>query len=374
MQRTHYVRPIGLMAARRDGEYVDFRGALPLAHGLFDFTGVELIERLRGTTTRRIAGLSDLSDLEWGRRIEQSLDLFDALLGARPQLGRLGLERPRLMGIVNVTPDSFSDGGRHATREAAISHGLALAAAGADILDIGGESTRPGAVPVPVAEELARVLPVLEGLAGRTSALLSVDTRKAEVAARAIEAGADLVNDVSALAHDPEMAGVLADAGKPVILMHALADPATMQDAPHYDDVLLDVYDTLATRLEKAVAAGIPRERLLVDPGLGFGKTLAHNLALLAGLSLFHGLGVPIVVGASRKRFVGHLTDRAEPAARMAGSLGAALAAAAQGAQVLRVHDVAETRQALDVWVASLSGRVPAGLEPTAGAGRAARP
>jgi dihydropteroate synthase len=263
------------------------------------------------------------------------------------------------MGIVNVTPDSFSDGGRHAGTEAAIAHGLQLAAEGADILDIGGESTRPGSDVVPLEEELSRVIPVIEGLRKQTDVRISIDTRKGEVMRRAADAGADIINDVSALTFEPDAAEAAAATGLPVILMHAQGDPKTMQDAPRYDDVLLDVFDFLERRISHAETAGVPRQRLVVDPGIGFGKTLAHNLALLAGLSLFHGLGVPLLLGASRKSFIGTLTRVETAADRVHGSVGAALAAVAQGAHIIRAHDVKATREALTVWEASMGGGVP---------------
>jgi dihydropteroate synthase len=257
------------------------------------------------------------------------------------------------MGVVNVTPDSFSDGGLFAGLEAAVAQGCALVDAGADILDIGGESTRPGSDPVPPAAELDRVIPVIRALrAAGVTVPISIDTRKAAVARAAFDAGADLLNDVSALGYDPESAGAAADAGVPVCLMHALGDPRTMQDAPRYDDVLLDIADFLAARIAVAEAAGIPRARILVDPGIGFGKTVAHNLALVRGLSLFHDLGCAILFGASRKRFIGALAGVDDPKARGPGSTTVALEALRQGAQVIRVHDVAEMRQALALWMA----------------------
>jgi dihydropteroate synthase len=267
----------------------------------------------------------------------------------RPPLAGLALDRPRIMGIVNVTPDSFSDGGRYLSPDAAVAHALALEAEGADILDIGGESTRPGAGPVGLEEEWRRVGPVLAALAGRARVPLSIDTRNAEVMRRAADAGARLVNDVSALGHDPQSLKVAAATGLPVVLMHALGDPRTMQDRPRYDDVVLDVYDALEARIAACEQAGIPRARLIADPGIGFGKTLAHNLALMGCLSIFHGLGCAVMLGASRKSFISRLTG-AEADRRLPGSLAAALLGAAQGVQVLRVHDVAATRQALAVW------------------------
>ena len=245
--------------------------------------------------------------------------------------------------------DSFSDGGRHLAPDAAIAHALQLEAEGADILDIGGESTRPGANPVDLEEEWRRVRPVIDALAKRARVPLSIDTRNADVMRRAAQAGARLINDVSALTHDPNSVGVAAETGLPVVLMHAQGAPRTMQHHPRYADVVLDVYDMLKARIEDCERAGIPRERLIVDPGIGFGKTLAHNLSLLGALSLFHGLGCAVMLGASRKSFIGKLTG-ADAGSRLPGSLAAALLGAAQGVQILRVHDVAATRQALAVW------------------------
>jgi dihydropteroate synthase len=313
------------------------------------FAAVEIVEREGGTVHRRLVGAAGL---------ERSVDATLApplrhLRAARAPIAGLGLERPRIMGVVNVTPDSFSDGGRWLDPGAAVAHALELEAEGADILDIGGESTRPGAEPVGVEEELARVLPVIEALAAEAKAPVSIDTRNAEVMRRAAEAGARIVNDVSALTHTPDSSRVAAQMGLPVVLMHARGDPRTMQNDPRYDDVVLDVYDWLEARIEACEAAGIPRSRLIVDPGIGFGKTLAHNLALLASLSIFHGLGCPILLGASRKSFIGRLAGGAAPDQRIPGSLAAALVGAAQGVQILRVHDVAATRQALAVWEAA---------------------
>jgi dihydropteroate synthase len=268
------------------------------------------------------------------------------LTAPRGALAGLAMDRPQIMGILNVTPDSFSDGGRFLDAAAALAQARAMAAQGAALLDIGGESTRPGAALVPEAEEIARTAPVIAALRG-AGLPLSIDTRKAAVARAALAAGAGMVNDVSALTFDAGMAGVVAAAGVPLVLMHARGTPATMQDAPVYDDVLLDVYDWLDGRIAAAEAAGIARGRIVVDPGIGFGKTAAHNLALIRGLSLFHGLGCPLLLGASRKRFIGTISGEERADRRVAGSLAVALAGAAQGVQLLRVHDVAETRAAL---------------------------
>ncbi|TXK65952.1 dihydropteroate synthase [Alkalisalibacterium limincola] len=262
----------------------------------------------------------------------------------------LVLDRPRIMGIVNVTPDSFSDGGRLDTPEAAIAHGLALVEAGADLLDVGGESTRPGAQDVSGDDELARVLPVIEGLLARTSVPVSVDTSKAPVMRAALAAGAGLVNDVYALRREGALEAV-AEAGVPVVLMHMQGEPRSMQEAPEYHDVVAEVHAFLAQRVFACEMAGIPKSRLVLDPGFGFGKTLEHNLALLARLDRFGDLGCPVLAGLSRKRMIGELTGR-EVDDRIAGSTAAALIAVQRGARILRVHDVAATRDMLQVWVA----------------------
>jgi dihydropteroate synthase len=257
------------------------------------------------------------------------------------------------MGILNVTPDSFSDGGRHAAPAVAIAAAVAMARARADIIDIGAESTRPGADPVDEATEIARLDGVLPGLVGQR---WSIDTRKAAVMARALDAGAVLVNDVSALTHDPAAMALVAARQCPVVLMHAQGTPETMQQAPHYSDALLDVFDWLAARIATCEAAGIARNRIIADPGIGFGKNLDHNLALLRGLTLFHGLGVPLLLGASRKALISRIAGDVAPDQRLPGSLALALHAAACGVQIVRVHDVAETVQALAVWRAAQAG------------------
>lgn len=256
--------------------------------------------------------------------------------------------RPLIMGIVNVTPDSFSDGGRHAAAEQAIAHGLKLAAEGADILDVGGESTRPGSEGVDEGEELARVVPVIEGLAA-AGYRVSCDTRKAPVMRAALKAGAAIINDVSALQHDPQSLAAMAEADCPVVLMHAQGDPKTMQLSPNYADVALDVFDALEDRIAACVAAGIAKERLIADPGIGFGKSFRHNLDLLHQFTLFHGLGVAVLMGLSRKGFVGALTGEKTAANRVNGSVGGALWSALNGAHILRVHDVKATVEALVV-------------------------
>ncbi|MET0269362.1 MAG: dihydropteroate synthase [Sphingomonas sp.] len=324
-----------------------------LAGGLVWFSAVELIRaeggRRRSTELVPVADLpaaiagEAAAELAWGRLTAPRAPL---VMGART----VRLDQPQVMAILNVTPDSFSDGGRlDGDPAAAADAGVAMAADGAAIVDLGGESTRPGAQPVWEGDEIARILPVVERLA-RGGVAVSIDTRKAGVMAAALEAGAGLVNDVSALGHDDRAAGVVAQAGCPIVLMHHQGEPQTMQANPRYDDVLLDVYDWLAERIARAEAAGSERARILIDPGIGFGKALRHNLALLNGLALFHALGCGIVLGASRKRVIGALANEAPVEKRLGGSVALALTGAAQGVQLLRVHDTYETVQALRVW------------------------
>jgi dihydropteroate synthase len=279
-----------------------------------------------------------------------------------PQLdcaGRiLKLDRPRVLGIVNVTPDSFSDGGEHATVEDAIAHGLKLAGEGADALDIGGESTRPGADEVSLEEELRRVIPVIEALAQQTTLPVSIDTSKPEVMRAAVAAGAGMINDVYALRRDGALDAAAA-LGVPVVLMHMLGEPRSMQEAPRYDDVVADVHRFLAERIFAAEMAGIAKKDIVVDPGFGFGKTGEHNLLLLAQLERFRELGVPILAGLSRKKTIGALTGRDDPRERVHGSVAAHLIAAQRGAMLLRVHDVAATVDALKVWNAVAAVPMP---------------
>lgn len=312
-------------------------GALPLAGGLLWFTHAE---RLSRAEPARIVSADQIPEPVLAR-----------LTAPRAALLGLQLDRPRLMGILNVTPDSFSDGGRFAALEEARAAGLAMQAAGADLIDIGGESTRPGAAEVPEAEEIRRTAPVIAALRAAGGALpISIDTRKAAVAREALSAGAGMVNDVSGFTFDPTLAPLCAASGVPVCVMHAQGDPATMQDDPAYDDVVLDVYDFLETRIAALEADGIPRDRIVVDPGIGFGKTQAHNLALLRSIAVLHGLGCPVLLGASRKGFIGRIGREPQALRRAPGSIAVGLAALAQGVQLLRVHDVDETAQALRLW------------------------
>jgi dihydropteroate synthase len=281
--------------------------------------------------------------------------LYRALAHKRPDISvgghTISFARPSVMGILNVTPDSFSDGGRHATPQDAAAAAVAMHAAGAALVDVGGESTRPGAAEVPEAEELARVGPLLDRLAG-AGLPLSIDTRRTRVMTRALAAGVGMINDVSALTHDPAALEVVRASGAPVVLMHAQGTPQTMQAAPHYDDVVRDVFDWLEARIDACVEAGIPQSRIIVDPGIGFGKTAAHNLELIAGIGMLHALGCPILLGVSRKKMIGTLGGDADVADRLGGSLALALAGLEQGVQMLRVHDVPATVQAVRLWTA----------------------
>jgi dihydropteroate synthase len=273
-----------------------------------------------------------------------------------PGAGPMSEAAFELMGVVNVTPDSFSDGGRYLDTEAAIAHGLVLQAEGASMLDIGGESTRPGAQPVGPREELTRVLPVIEGLtAAGTGALISIDTSKSEVARAAVAAGAGLVNDVTGFRADPGMAELVAAAGIDCCLMHMLGEPRTMQDDPRYDDVVSEVKAFLEERMAFAVAEGVAEERIMLDPGVGFGKTTEHNLELLRRLDELVAIGRPLVIGTSRKSFLGRLTGRSDPTERVAGTIATNVLAYVQGARVFRVHDVAPTHDALTVTAATVT-------------------
>lgn len=318
-------------------------GALALAGGWCWFVQVEVLRRAAPAQIKLAADIPE--------------QILARLTRARAPIAGLTFEAPRLMGIVNVTPDSFSDGGQFLGAEAAVAHGAGMVQNGADVLDIGGESTRPGADFVPASEEIDRVVPVIEGLCGaKIKAPISIDTRKADVAQAALVAGADIINDVSAMEFDAKMAALAAARDAAICLMHAQGDPKTMQQAPRYDDVVFEVYDYLEARIKVAEAAGISRSNIIVDPGIGFGKTQAHNLALLARISAFHGLGCAILLGASRKRFIGAIGGVEAADARMPGSLAVALAGVAQGVQMLRVHDMFETKQAVRLWMAATRG------------------
>ena len=311
-------------------------GALTLAGGWCWFDTVEVLAR---DAAPRLMPARDLPD-----------DAMTRLTAPRAPLATLAMDSPQIMGILNVTPDSFSDGGQHFDPAQALAHAHAMTRAGAAILDVGGESTRPGAAPVQIDDEIARTAPVIAAIRAEIATPISIDTRKTPVAQEAVRVGAGLINDVAGFTFDPALAPFAAQHALPVCVMHAQGSPETMQRDPRYDDVLLDVYDWLGQRVEALLALGIPRGRIVVDPGIGFGKTQAHNLRLLQNISLFHGLGCPILLGASRKRFIGDISNTPQASDRIPGSLAVALCGVAQGAQMLRVHDVAETRAALDLW------------------------
>ena len=339
---TTLIRPTGFV----DSPFGHDGKVARLAGGLNWFACAELIHDDGTRELVPVEGIETRFDeamaATWARIIAPRAPLT---LGNRT----IRLDQPQVMGIINATPDSFSDGGAYADARAAAEAGASMAGAGAAIIDVGGESTRPGAKPVWEGDEVERILPIVQQLtAGGTA--VSIDTRKATVIEAALGAGAGLVNDVSALTHDERAAEVVAAAGVPVVLMHHQGDPQSMQDNPRYGDVLVEVYRWLEQRIAAVEATGIARANILVDPGLGFGKTVAHNLELLNGLALFHGLGCPVVIGASRKRMIGALSNEAPADQRLAGSLALALKAAEQGAQVIRVHDVPETVQAIKVW------------------------
>jgi len=339
---TSYYRALVQTSPSRPAE------AVSVAGGVGWFTHAEQLSR---HAAPQIVAAADMPEAQRER-----------IAAPHPALLGLDLTTPRIMGILNTTPDSFSDGGEHAGLDAARTAAKAMLDAGADILDIGGESTRPGALEVDPGEEIRRTAPVITTLRDDgITAPLSIDTRKADVARAAIAAGAGLVNDVSGFTFDAALAPLCAQTQTPVCIMHSQGLPETMQDNPQYDHVLLDVYDALDGRISALEALGIPRTRMMIDPGIGSGKTLAHNLTLLQNISLFHGLGVPILLGASRKGFIGKLGHAPDPRARAPGSIAVALAACAQGVQMVRVHDVAETRQALTLWRAVQTGGDPHG-------------
>jgi dihydropteroate synthase len=342
-----YVRPLGIVW----GPIPEDPEALPFGGGRAWFSWVELAIRDRDHVTRYRLPVAVLRrwSAKIGRVADARIESFLAAYAEPPApFAGLSLDQPRLMGVVNVTPDSFSDGGDYATAESAVERAREQVAAGADVLDIGGESTRPGADAVPAPEESARVVPVIRAMSGEC--LVSVDTRKAPVVSAAIAAGARIVNDVSAATYDEATLAVTAKAGAAIVLMHALGDPKTMQVAPRYTDPALDVFDYLEQRVAAAVSAGIPRHAIMVDPGVGFGKTLDHNLAVLNQLALYKGLGVGVLLGVSRKSFIGRISAVEHPKERLPGSLAVMLHGLDQGADVLRVHDVAESAQAIALW------------------------
>jgi dihydropteroate synthase len=347
-----YLRPLGIIGGNVARAAIEGGWALPLCGGEAAFIACEVWQRRPGGIDREVLPTTSLD--AWLKRrpdeVHAAAAQLCARLGAPPSWPEgLPKRRPLLMGVVNVTPDSFSDGGQFFAPAAAIAHGLRLHAEGADIVDVGGESTRPGAGAVSAGEEISRVVPVIGGLA-RAGALVSIDTRKAAVMRAAVGAGARMINDISALRYDPDSLATAGASGVTVVLMHSQGEPATMQLQPRYERVALDVFDDLAARVQAWTDAGYERARLIVDPGIGFGKTLEHNLEILSELGLYLGLGLPVLLGVSRKSFIGRLTGRAPPTERLPGSLAAALWAVAAGVAILRVHDVAEMQQAVALW------------------------
>jgi dihydropteroate synthase len=340
-----YLEPVGFLYSAVAKEAIALGAALPLAGSGIAFGAVRLWEGEPGNVKHAIVRTATIQAIEEPR----VKDLLERLTAPRPPIAGLAFDQPRIMGIVNVTPDSFSDGGEYFEPGAAIAHAKKLASEGADIVDIGAESTRPGASAVPLEEELRRLLPVLQGLEG-LSVPVSADTRKPGVMREAAAAGAAILNDVSALTFSEESLSTAAALKKPVILMHAQGSPETMQISPAYKDVVIEVYNFLEERIEAAAAAGVAREAIIADPGIGFGKTRAHNLSLLQSVSLFHGLGVPLLAGISRKGSIQSLSGAEGPKESDAGSLAAALDAVGQGVQIVRMHDVAAARQALSLW------------------------
>jgi dihydropteroate synthase len=353
------LRPVGLIVGDAAMAAVEQGRALPLAGGPLAFTEVEVLARASGGGA--LVAHGSVADLrhwaaERGAKVgEQVARELGALTTLRRPWAGLTLDRPRLMGVLNVTPDSFSDGGDFVDPARAIAHGRTLLEAGADIIDVGGESTRPRAAPVTPDEEIRRIEPVVRALA-EAGAVVSVDTRHADVMEAALAAGARIINDVTALTSAPRSLTIAAERRAAIVLMHMAGDPRTMQESPRYDDPALDVLDFLEARIAACEVAAVPREQLVVDPGIGFGKTDPHNLALLARLPLLHATGCGIVLGASRKSFIGRLGGGGAPKERLGGSLAAALWAVSQGVQILRVHDVAETRQAVAIHSAIAAG------------------
>lgn len=332
-----YFRPILISSVDKP------KDAFCLAQGRLWFTSIELLSRDRPPEVVPATYLPQ----KWINR----------LIGHRPIIAGVNLKKPRIMGILNVTPDSFSDGASFNDPTKALYQAEKMVQNGVDIIDVGGESTRPGAKETPAEVEIQRISPVIRSISAKTKVAVSVDTRKAAVAKVAVENGAKFVNDVSGLKFDPELAPFCAEKNLPVCVVHSSGIPETMQNDPIYENVLLDVYDSLEAQISSLIGWGIGRERIIADPGIGFGKTMEHNLVLLKKISLFHSLGVPLLLGVSRKGFIGRITEEHVAKARVIGSVSAALTGVSQGVQIFRVHDVKETRQAFDMWQMIMFGR-----------------
>ncbi len=351
-----YLQPQGLLRGCSDSAP---HTTLPLAGNGDRFTALKIITRSNGNLQSEIVPLRELEDFLDNQSAfyqEAFHSLLENLTSKREAcaLGEkmmLYWDRPIIQGVLNITPDSFSDGGSFAQFEDAMDQADRMIKSGADIIDIGGESTKPGAEPVSIEEELSRVLPAIKKLSDRNIPL-SIDSRNAAVMEQAIAMGAHIINDVSALTHDAAAIEVVKKTAAPVILMHAQGTPKTMQLDPSYDNAVLDIFDYLQARIKACLEAGIEKSKIIIDPGIGFGKTLDHNFEILANLSILHGLGVPILIGASRKRFIGELSGEDIASKRMPGSIAAGLAAIEQGAHIIRVHDVEESRQAVSIFEA----------------------
>ncbi len=340
-----YLVPRGIFSGAAAERAVAAGHAVPLAGGPLAFSLVDLISRAQdGAGLRRSATLAAAR--------AQVPELLDALSAARASWAGFDLKRPLIMGVLNVTPDSFSDGGDFADAKTAIEHGKTLLAAGADIVDGGGESTRPGAAPVSPPDEAARVLPVVRALR-EAGAVVSIDTRHAMVMDQAVKAGATIINDVTALTGDADSPRVAAQSGAAIVLMHMLGEPRTMQQDPCYADVTCDLIDYFAARLSTLAGLGVDRARMAIDPGIGFGKTVDHNIRLLDELAAFHLFGCPLLLGASRKSFIGRLSRGEAPKQRLAGTLAAHQIGWERGVQIVRVHDVAEACQARAIWASA---------------------
>lgn len=347
-----YCIPRGICAGDTAASLVDAGHGLPLLGSRYAFAAVELVVREGRDVKKYAASVTAFNPWRQVLNSDQQTR-FEILLSAiarpRPNFAGLSMSQPTIMGIVNVTPDSFSDGGDHATTELAVQHAVSLADAGAAILDVGGESTRPGAQPVDNETEQQRVVPVVRALAEK-GLVVSIDTRNASTMSAALSAGATIVNDVTALSNDTDALKVVVEHKASVVLMHMQGEPQTMQSAPSYDWVIGDVFEYLSHRVDACLQAGVETDSICVDPGIGFGKTDIDNLEIINALAMFHGLGSALMLGASRKSYIGRLAGADDPKARVAGSIAAALSGAAQGVGILRVHDVAETRQALRMW------------------------
>ena len=332
MNMTSYFRPIVRIGSPRS------KNSIFLAETNYWVSEAEEIKFGKKT---KLVSINDVPDWWKKRWLKKRSDILGMEFGF-----------PKIMGILNVTPDSFSDGGNHLKLDAALNQAKFMAENGVDIIDIGGESTRPGALTVPILEEIRRIEPVINGISVRSKIPISVDTRKADVASAARKAGASMVNDVSGFTFDPDLLPYCSKYKLPVCVMHMKGSPENMQNNPKYENILIEVFDFLENQIGRLVQAGISRDQIIADVGIGFGKNIGHNLSLIKNISLFHGLGVPLLLGVSRKSIISNVAKVEKPSDRVHGSISLAISALGQGVQVFRVHDVAETRQAFDLWVA----------------------